>query len=155
MAIPSADIEQPAEHANAKHAMKKTLARRNAEPLARHASHNSGGGHCNHEATCYPGHTHRIPRRGCPWNSGSRPEEEPEHSYIHGGEEQVAEAEPDTLKKSVQGIYFRRRFSAHKTSKLTVGLRRTTTNPGRQPACQQPTSLNLYGTTHRLVSSKA
>ena len=49
MTIPSGDIEQPTENSDADDAVEYALARRHAEPLARHTSHD-GGGHCGHEA---------------------------------------------------------------------------------------------------------
>ena len=84
MAIPSGDIEQPAERANADDAVQYALTRRHVEPSARHTSHDGGGGHCGHEGTCSTGHTHRIPRSRCPCNFGCWPEDEPEHTYIDG-----------------------------------------------------------------------
>ena len=54
MAIPSGDIKEPAEDSNAEDAVEHALARRHAEPLARNASHDGGGGHCDHEAKCLP-----------------------------------------------------------------------------------------------------
>ena len=44
MTIPSRDIEQPTENSDADDAVEYALAGRYAEPLARHASHNSGAG---------------------------------------------------------------------------------------------------------------
>ena len=66
----------------------------------------AGAGHCDHEAKCSAGHTYRIQRSGCACNFGCRPEDEPEHSYIHGQEQQVDQPEPDAL-KDIQGICFR------------------------------------------------
>ncbi len=82
-------------------------ARAQGRGLARHASHNGGGGHCEHEAKCSAGQTHRVPRSGCLCNFGCWPEDEPEHSYIHGQEQQVDEPEPDALKEDIHGIWFR------------------------------------------------
>jgi hypothetical protein len=87
IAIPSGNIEQPAEHANADKAVEYALARRHAEPLARHALHEGGCGHCDPEGTCSPGHTHGIQRSGYPGNFGCRPEDKPEQSYLHGQEQ--------------------------------------------------------------------
>src|SRR5205807_3517143 len=97
------DIEQPTENSDADDAVEYALARGHAEPVMRDASHNSGGGHGQHEDGCYPGHAHRIPRSGCLRYFGCRPEDKPDHSYIRRPEQQVDEPDPGALKEDVKG----------------------------------------------------
>ena len=93
--------------------MKEPLACRHAKPPPRYMSNNGGGRHGRYQRTGSEGHTHRVPRGGCPGDFGSRSEDKPEHRYIQGPEQPIREPKPDILKKKVQGICFRWRFGAH------------------------------------------